>query len=70
VTDAQRLAQKLVDWVATVTQLDPEKGQLANVEDWRRNAEALFEQVLSDCRCPCHRVQPSPAVEPAREEEP
>ena len=36
-------AQRLVDHVATVTQLDPEKGELANVEDWRRNAEKLFK---------------------------
>lgn len=35
-------AQKLVDWVSTVTQLDPEKGELANVDDWHRNAEKLF----------------------------
>lgn len=35
-------AERLVDNVATATQLDPEKGELANVEDWRRNAESLF----------------------------
>lgn len=40
----QEFADKLVDWVATVTQLDPEKGELPNVEDWRRNAEKLFVQ--------------------------
>ncbi len=35
-------AQRLVDNVATATQLDPEKGELPNVDDWRRNAEKLF----------------------------
>lgn len=39
-------ADLLVDNVATVTQPDPEKGQFANVEDWRRNAEKLFELAL------------------------
>jgi hypothetical protein len=43
----KRFAQKLVDWVATVTQLDPERGQLPNAEDWRRNAEKLFENETS-----------------------
>lgn len=41
-------ADKLVDWVALVTQLDPENDELPNVEDWRRNAEKLFEQAMSD----------------------
>jgi len=35
-------AQRLVDNVAAATQLDPDKGELPNVDDWRRNAEALF----------------------------
>lgn len=39
---AAEFAERLVDNVATATQLDPEKGELANVEDWRRNAESLF----------------------------
>lgn len=39
-------ADKLVDWVAMVTQLDPEKDELPNVEDWRRNAEKLFGQAM------------------------
>lgn len=41
--DGEEFADKLVDWVATTTQLDPEKGELANVEDWRRNAKELFD---------------------------
>jgi hypothetical protein len=40
---AERFAEKLVDWVSTTTQLDPDEGELENVDDWRRNAQALFE---------------------------
>lgn len=39
---AEELAQALVDWVATATQLDPDKDELPNVEDWQRNAKKLF----------------------------
>jgi hypothetical protein len=46
----EQLAQKLVDWVATTTQLDPEKGELPNVEDWRRNAEKLIGQIIEEAR--------------------
>jgi len=42
--------QKLVDWVATTTQLDPEKDELPNVEDWRRNAEKLIGQIILEAR--------------------
>ncbi len=37
-----QLAQKLVDWVSTVTQADPDGKGLPHEEDWRRNAEQLF----------------------------
>lgn len=43
---AKEFADRLVDNVATVTQLDPEKDELPNIEDWRRNAEALFTFAL------------------------
>lgn len=41
-------AQRLVDNVATATQLDPDKGELPNVEDWRRNAEKLFAALTTE----------------------
>lgn len=47
-SEAEQLALKLVDWVSTVTQLDAEKGLLPNAEDWRRNAEVLFGQLLAE----------------------
>ena len=40
----EQWADMLVDFVAAVTQLDPEKDELPNVEDWRRNAVVLFRQ--------------------------
>ena len=41
-------AQKLVDYVATVTQLDDEKGLLPNAEDWRRCAVNLFTLAMRE----------------------
>jgi hypothetical protein len=48
--DPEWWAQKLVDWVATVTQLDPDKGELANVDDWKRCAEKLFANAIKEAR--------------------
>lgn len=47
---AEKDAQKLVDWVSTVTRLDPEKDELPNADDWRRNAAKLFAQVRAEER--------------------
>jgi hypothetical protein len=47
---AEWWAQKLVDYVATVTQLDPEKGELPNVDDWRRCAEKLMAQMIGEMK--------------------
>lgn len=43
-------AQRLVDNVSTVTQLDPEKDELPNVDDWRRCAEQLFDFAIAQGR--------------------
>lgn len=43
---AKRWAQRLVDNVSTATQLDVEKDELPNVDDWRRNAEMLFREAI------------------------
>ena len=48
--DPEWWAQKLVDWVATTTQLDPERDELPNVEDWKRCAKKLFEQAIEEAR--------------------
>ena len=47
---AKQWAEKLVDYVSGVTQLDPDKDELANVEDWRRNAEVLFMMAIREAR--------------------
>lgn len=39
-------AQRLVEDVSTVTQLDYERDELANVDDWRRCAENIIRQAL------------------------
>jgi hypothetical protein len=41
-------ADVLVSNVATVTQLDVERDELPNVDDWRRNAAALFRRLLAE----------------------
>jgi hypothetical protein len=38
----EAFVQRLVDHVATVTQLDPDKDELPNVEDWKRCLKALL----------------------------
>lgn len=43
---ARAFADRLVDNVSCATQLDPEKGELPNVDDWRRNAEKLVAELL------------------------
>lgn len=43
---ATEWAQMLVDHVSTVTQIREES--LTNVEDWRRNAEKLFQQAMDE----------------------
>jgi hypothetical protein len=43
---AEQWGQCLVDHVSTVTQLDPDKNELANTDDWRRCAIALFNQLI------------------------
>jgi hypothetical protein len=51
--EAQSLAQKLVDCVSTATQLDHEKGEPLNVDDWCRNAEkpALCQSCGGELLC-------------------
>lgn len=40
---AKEFADRLVEWVSCVTQLDPEKNELPNVEAWHANAEKLYQ---------------------------
>jgi hypothetical protein len=54
-----QFAQKLVDFVATVTQLDPDKGELPNADIWRRNAEKLFAYEIV-----ARKSDPVPEIEP------
>jgi hypothetical protein len=44
----EQWADRLVCDVATVTQMDPDKGHLANVEDWKRNADAVFRLAMRE----------------------
>ena len=62
----EEFGEKLVAWVATVTQLDPEKGELPNVEDWRRNAEKLFKLHGPPSPAAPARGSTSPAARRAR----
>lgn len=49
---AKEWADLLVDNVSTATQLNVERDELPNVEDWRRNAEALFRLALEEDQPP------------------
>jgi hypothetical protein len=52
----EEYAQKLVDWVSTVTQLDTEKGELPNVDDWQCNAAKLFRAAVEEEREACAKL--------------
>lgn len=47
---AKDWANRLVDNVSTATQLDVQKGELCNVEEWRLNTEKLFEMILQSAQ--------------------